>query len=106
MAAASLVQSSELSHLHGHALRPRPAAFAPSGASQAYTLVVPGKGGVSGGTIESAFNLAATEGASEMSAMMSDQYYLAAAHGWVGVVKARCYRWACTLRSLDAQGTC
>lgn len=51
------------------------------GASQAYTLVVPGKGGVSGGTIESAFNLAATEGASEMSAMMSDQYYLAAAHG-------------------------
>ncbi|GIM11979.1 hypothetical protein Vretimale_15411 [Volvox reticuliferus] len=54
------------------------------GVSQVYTLVGPGKGGVSGGTLESAANIIAQETSSELRAVASDQYYLASPHGLTG----------------------
>ncbi|KAG2439493.1 hypothetical protein HXX76_004847 [Chlamydomonas incerta] len=52
-----------------------------SGVSQAYSLIGPGRAGVSGGTLESGVNLISTEAASELAALNSNQYYLAELYG-------------------------
>ncbi|EFJ53178.1 hypothetical protein VOLCADRAFT_86200 [Volvox carteri f. nagariensis] len=54
------------------------------GVSQVCTLVGPSRAGVSGGTLESAFNLIMNEKSSELAAVASDQYYLASLQGLRG----------------------
>ncbi|PNW82174.1 hypothetical protein CHLRE_06g277100v5 [Chlamydomonas reinhardtii] len=51
------------------------------GVSQAYSLVGPGRAGVSGGTLESGMNLIMNESVSELSELNSNQYYLAQLYG-------------------------
>ncbi|GIL67213.1 hypothetical protein Vafri_20650 [Volvox africanus] len=47
-------------------------------------LVGDGRGGVSGGTLESACNIISQEASSELKRVASDQYYLASLHGLTG----------------------
>ncbi|GFR43446.1 hypothetical protein Agub_g4528 [Astrephomene gubernaculifera] len=54
------------------------------GVSQVFTLVSAAKGGMSGGTLESACNLVDSEGLGELRDMGGNQYYLAGAHGLKG----------------------
>ncbi|GIL67211.1 hypothetical protein Vafri_20650 [Volvox africanus] len=54
------------------------------GVTQAFMLVGDGRGGVSGGTLESACNIISQEASSELKRVASDQYYLASLHGLTG----------------------
>lgn len=55
-------------------------AHAHRGVGQVWSIIRPGRGGISGGTIASAFNIIESEPASELSALGSDAYYLARVH--------------------------
>ncbi|KAG2445220.1 hypothetical protein HYH02_008688 [Chlamydomonas schloesseri] len=51
------------------------------GVSHAYSLVGPGRAGVSGGTLESGMNIISTEASAELMALNTNQYYLAELYG-------------------------